>query len=111
MTADRYFRHLREQLLPIYGNGEAAAIAEMVLEHFTGITRSERIARPETQVHGTVLKKMEVALNELVTHRPVQYVLNEAWFCGERFFVNESVLIPRPETELLVQLAVELAPK
>lgn len=109
MTADRYFRHLREQLVPIYGPGEATAIAELVTEHFTGISRSERIAHPEKQVYGSALKKMEAALNELLTHRPVQYVLGRAEFCGEYFFTDESVLIPRPETALLVEQAVHFA--
>jgi release factor glutamine methyltransferase len=46
-------------------------------------------------------------LEELLQHRPVQYVLGEAWFANMPFYVNESVLIPRPETEELTNLIVQ----
>jgi release factor glutamine methyltransferase len=53
--------------------------------------------------------KLEQYTRELLANKPVQYVLHEAWFCGMPFYVDEHVLIPRPETEELVEWVVEEA--
>jgi len=98
---------LKNELKPIYGASEALAIAEMVVEFYTGKTRVQQKLDSKCEVEPTHLAAIASAKALLKTHKPVQYVLGEAWFLGMPFYVNESVLIPRPETEELVMLAVE----
>jgi release factor glutamine methyltransferase len=111
MTISRLFMDFKNQLSAIYEPGEAAAITDLVIGHFTGLTRSERIRTPEWLVPEATYLTTEVAMNQLLQYRPIQYVLQEAWFYGHRFFVDESVLVPRPETELLVEQVIATAKK
>ncbi len=103
MTIDEAFLQLRFQLNEIYDDRESATIAHWTVEAVTGFTRLERIGHKHFILSATQEKEFENFSNQLMQHKPVQYVLGEAWFFGERFFVNEHVLIPRPETELLVE--------
>lgn len=88
----------------MYDAGEAAAIAGLVLETFTGKRTKPFSTETITEAETAKLFRFQ---QELLSGKPVQYVLGEAWFLDRKFFVNESVLIPRPETEELVMLAVE----
>nr|WP_255551680.1 peptide chain release factor N(5)-glutamine methyltransferase [Aridibaculum aurantiacum] len=86
---------------------EAANIANMVIEHFTGQKKIDRIINKDLPVTTEQQRALETAGQQLARHKPVQYVLNEAWFYGIHFYVNENVLIPRPETEELVEWVVQ----
>lgn len=83
---------------------EVSAIAFEVLDHF-GITKTDIIAQKSTDFKYEKLKPVIERLNK---QEPVQYVLGSAWFCGNKFLVNSSVLIPRPETEMLVEEVLKL---
>jgi release factor glutamine methyltransferase len=107
MTIETAGRELMVSLETIYDRREAAAIANLVMEKLTGQPRSVRVLRGTEPLENEMKQLFNRFRNELLNHRPVQYVLNEAWFCGLKFFVNESVLIPRPETEELVSWVQE----
>lgn len=85
---------LLETLIPLYGEGEASAIARIVLEDVFG--KVERALEPAE------ITQLEQILQRLSTGEPVQYILGQADFFGLKFLVNPSVLIPRQETEELV---------
>lgn len=94
--------HVSTRLRTIYDPGEAESIAAMAMEHYTGISRNQMKWKGEGLMTDAQEGKINSALEQLLQHKPVQYVLGEAWFYDMLFLVNENVLIPRPETEELV---------
>ncbi|HUB61196.1 MAG TPA: HemK/PrmC family methyltransferase [Puia sp.] len=100
-------RQLTTDLTPLYGSREATLIADWVIEHLTGHKKIDRLTKPMEPLPDHLLRKYYIYRSELLAHRPVQYVLRESWFAGMRFYVDENVLIPRPETEELVQWVIE----
>lgn len=109
MTLHKAQQQLTTSLHNLYDNREAANIADLVMEHITGMRKIDRIMHKQSPLQPEQLTQMQQYTQELLTHKPVQYVLHEAWFYGLRFYVDENVLIPRPETEELVAWIVEEA--
>lgn len=68
---------------------------------------TDRAANPEKQLSAEQAQEQSLLLERLLTHEPVQYVLGEAWFCGLKFKVDSNTLIPRPETEELVEWVID----
>ena len=107
MTIHLAYKQLLAQLYEVYDNREAANIADMVIEHVTGQRKIDRIIYKDLPVNVEQQEQLKKITSELLQSRPVQYVLEEAWFMGMKLSVNENVLIPRPETEELVEWIID----
>jgi len=102
-------QEMLSQLRTRYEDREAATITDWVMEKITGWKKLDRIIHKNMPLATEGMQLFRQYTQELLNHRPVQYVLQEAWFAGLKFYVDESVLIPRPETEELVEWVVEEA--
>ncbi len=89
------------------GVESANADAEIIAAHVLGKTRSEVFAHPEWQVNA----EATVLLERRIAGEPIAYILGYREFYGRRFAVDKRVLIPRPETEVLVEHSVKSIPE
>lgn len=109
MSIYTYNQQYAKELLAVYNQGEVTKILDMVFEHVTNMARTDRIVNQFSALSIEQKTRLEETFAQLMLGRPVQYVLNEAWFGGIKLFVNENVLIPRPETDELVDWIVREA--
>lgn len=89
------------KLSSIYNIQESKNIASLIFENLTEIRNVEKINAQES-LNLNQIEQFRFYTSQLLNHKPVQYVINEAWFDGMNLLLDESVLIPRPETEELV---------
>ena len=93
---------LRQELKSVYDEREASNIADLVLENLSGLSRVDRLTKKEERLVVQQLHHLTEIHHRLLHHEPIQYALGEAHFYGLKLFVDKHVLIPRPETEELV---------
>lgn len=105
---EAYIR-LRQSLTAIYGEGEAQAVALLVMEKVLGLTRTDIYCGKVRQISEDERTRFLNISQKLLHGVPVQYALGEADFLGRTFRVTPDVLVPRPETEELVQWAAAVA--
>lgn len=96
-------------LEPLYPTAEARSIVLMLCEAVIGTKSYTHIVDPQYEIDKKGAQPLAEAMVRLQAGEPIQYVIGKAEFCGRSFRVTPDVLIPRPETELLVREAVKLA--
>ncbi|MEA3350287.1 MAG: peptide chain release factor N(5)-glutamine methyltransferase [Chloroflexota bacterium] len=96
---------LADRLSPL--SDTASLDAQVLLRHITGQTRSWLLAHPEAQISPQQQKKLARALSRLEAGTPLPYILGHWEFYCLDFIIAPSVMIPRPETELLVEKAID----
>lgn len=103
MTIHEATTELRQQLEAQYEPQEARAIARQLLQHLTGLEPSRQVLHREQALTAEQQTALATALERLLRHEPLQYIIGSVEFMDCRITVTPDVLIPRPETEELVQ--------
>ena len=106
MTIKQVYSEFIKELKSLHNEGEAVAITNILFEHFAKLTSSVIVINGEIEMEIQVLIKLRESLIKLKENIPVQYITGHAWFYNLIFEVNNSVLIPRSETEELVLEAI-----
>ena len=101
-----FIRDGAARLEKLYPSPEARGLVLMLCRELLGVTNYTHVVEPKTAVPADRLPELEADLERLCAGEPIQYVLGVAEFCDRRFAVGPGVLVPRPETELLVAEAV-----
>lgn len=102
---ERYF-HI--ELAGLYPDGEIRMFVRMLFEAFMGWTFTELLLHRDSTVNQSDLLRFHWAVEDLKRFRPIQYIIGWTDFCGCRIEVDENTLIPRPETEEIVQNTISL---
>ena len=102
------FKSLFEKELDsFYPQTEIQSFYRIILEHYLNLSRIDAALNSNLEISESVENKLQICLTELKSHKPIQYILGFTEFYSLPFEVNESVLIPRPETEELVTWILE----
>jgi len=107
MKLASFKKEFLESITPLYNKDEARSLYYMLCEEYLALSKSKLIIAEDMDLSVEKTNHLYNCLERLKKHEPIQYVLGNTKFCGLNFFVNESVLIPRPETEELVRLMLK----
>lgn len=96
-----------EELIEIHGQDEVESFFYILAEYLHHLKRIDLALNPNFEISEEDVQKWQSIISELKTEKPIQYIIGETWFYDSKFYVNEHTLIPRPETEELVDWIIE----
>lgn len=102
------YHDICQRLTPLYGPQEAKAMTRMLLEDLFSLSFADILCGATEHLSDADTLRLQQSVARLLDTEPLQYVTGKAFFCGHPFHVAPGVLIPRPETEWIVDTAVNL---
>jgi release factor glutamine methyltransferase len=102
MNLQEATKHITNSLQKIYSQRESQNIASILMEDITALSATQRLITSTKDLTATQILKLEQNIEELLQHKPIQQIVGYTWFAGNKFYIDENVLIPRPETDELV---------
>ena len=103
MLIKNYRAQFIQELSSIFDEKEIESFFYIILEAFHKLKRVDLVLDPDLELDSNQILQWETVLSQLKEQKPLQYILGETEFFGLPFYVNENTLIPRPETEELVE--------
>jgi release factor glutamine methyltransferase len=107
MTIAEFSTSFKEGFKDQFHGNELGNHLSILYDFYLGYGRAQVALNGAEQIEAQVLQKLNEALTQLKQHKPIDYILQQSIFYGRAFFVDESVLVPRSETEELVQWILE----
>lgn len=106
MTISAFKKYFKETLSDLYTESESAFLSSLFIHKIVGFDHFQQRRFSEQELLIEDENQLSSLVSELKTGRPYQQILGETEFYGMKFFVDEHVLIPRPETEELLEIAI-----
>lgn len=100
-------QHIKDTLSPIFSQGEINALIKIIFENLKGYSQVDIIMHGDDELSDYIKGKVQSILTRLLNHEPIQYILGDTYFQGMHLKVTPHTLIPRPETEQLVDIIIE----
>jgi release factor glutamine methyltransferase len=107
ITLKEFQQQFTKALSDLYPATEITSFLSIILEEYFHLQRIDLVMNPSFEISQGKLDKLYSVIERLKQQEPIQYIIGKTEFFGLPFFVNEHVLIPRPETEELVAWILE----
>lgn len=106
-SVGKVIKSFKHELADIYPSTEIKSITEIVMEHYLKLSKTGLISQADNILTDSEIRNFENVLNRLKNNEPLQYILGETYFYDLKFIVRPGVLIPRQETEELVDWIIK----